>query len=242
MRHCVTARLGLTAWLAVLLSCIAVASPATAQAGWDGSLDDPVLHFRGLTLFPKWSGVLQRFEAEQRLCESGECPSRGWGALLNGLRGLDRDALIRTVDRRVNSLPYKPDPVAWHRADYWATPSEFLQTGGDCEDFAVTKYLALRAAGLPAEALRILIVWDRSRGLHHAVVLVREAGATLVLDNLSRRIREWPAADYDPIYSLNEYGGWLYASTLSFGQESATSVGPDNDAGRFRQSMQENRK
>jgi predicted transglutaminase-like cysteine proteinase len=239
----VTARLRPTAWLALLLSCIAAASPAPAQAGWDGSLGEPGLHFRGLTLFPKWSGVLQRFEAERRLCQTGDCSSGGWAALLDGLRGLDRDALIRSVERQVNRLPYVPDPVAWRRTDYWATPSEFLRAGGDCEDFAVTKYLALRTAGVPAEAMRVMVVWDRSRSLHHAVLLVRERGATLVLDNLAEEIREWSAAgSYEPIYSLNENGWWLYASALPSGQGSATGVGPDNDAGPLPQGMQEIRK
>ncbi len=222
--------------MALLLAGLAALQPGSARA----ELADAGVRFSGLWLFPKWEATLRRFEAQNRLCGEHACEDSAWNRLLAGLRGLDRDALIRAVERRVNALPYVTDRQAWRQADYWATPFEFLDAGGDCEDFAVTKYLALRSAGIAAESMRIAVVWDRSRQLHHAVLLVDDDGETLVLDNLAPRVRSWAEArSYVPIYSINETRWWLHQPVPIGGRATLPSLGLGNGATRAEQGVEE---
>jgi predicted transglutaminase-like cysteine proteinase len=235
-----------TRWMgsmALLLSGLAAVLPAAGRAEDGVSVGKIDVHFVGLASFPKWTATLQRFDAQLRRCGDGACDGGRWAALLEGLRGLERDALIRAVDRRVNAVRYVPDEVAWRRPDYWATPFEFLEAGGDCEDYAMAKYFALRALGVAAGAMRIAIVWDHTRRLHHAVLLVHEGGATMVLDNLSPRIRRWTGIrNYVPIYSINETGWWLHQAIGEGGAPTLPSLGLDIDAGQASQRVEEIRR
>ena len=46
------------------------------------------------------------------------------------------------------NLRYQTDIQLWKQNDYWATPLETLGRGfGDCEDYAIAKYISLRALG-----------------------------------------------------------------------------------------------
>jgi hypothetical protein len=54
---------------------------------------------------------------------------------------------------------------------------------GDCEDYAIAKYVALMEAGIAAANLRVVIVHDLVVGASHAIVAVYIDGAWLTLDN-----------------------------------------------------------
>jgi predicted transglutaminase-like cysteine proteinase len=61
-------------------------------------------------------------------------------------------------------------------ADFWSAPLATLRAGvGDCEDYAVLKYVALREAGIAPDDLRFLIVYYPRRRTNHAVVAVHLA-------------------------------------------------------------------
>ena len=53
-------------------------------------------------------------------------------------------------------------------ADFWASPLQTL--GGDCEDYAIVKYVVLRELGITAHDPRLIIVQDQKRETGHAVV------------------------------------------------------------------------
>jgi predicted transglutaminase-like cysteine proteinase len=55
---------------------------------------------------------------------------------------------------------------------------------GDCEDYAIAKFVALQEAGVSADDLRIVILQDDIRKEYHAVVAARLDGNWLMLDNL----------------------------------------------------------
>ncbi len=123
------------------------------------------------------------------------------------LRGVEARRQLAEVNRTVNRVRYRDDRNNWGRPDYWAAPQEFLARGGDCEDFAIAKYLALRALGYGAEDLRLLILFDSRRAMAHAVLAVVLNGQVLVLDNLRAAIL--PLGDlthYRVRYSVNERG------------------------------------
>ena len=70
--------------------------------------------------------------------------------------------------------------------DYWQSPVETLARGkGDCEDFAIAKYVSLRMLGMKPEQLRVSVV-TLPNVEPHAVLFVFAEGETdpWVMDNL----------------------------------------------------------
>jgi predicted transglutaminase-like cysteine proteinase len=56
----------------------------------------------------------------------------------------------------------------------WSTPLErFTTRRGDCEDYAIAKYVALKLAGVDDEDLRLIIVRDLVVSEKHAIVATR---------------------------------------------------------------------
>lgn len=52
--------------------------------------------------------------------------------------------------------PYQSDSSTWGTSEFWMFASETLALGsGDCEDIAILRYVAARAAGIPQAMLRI---------------------------------------------------------------------------------------
>ena len=173
---------------------------------------------RGLALivaakaaFPKWRAMLARFNQELADCSPDHCRIEEWQQLVFSLQGHNALAQLKLVNAAINRHRYVDDWANWDLADYWETPLQFLDRSGDCEDFAIAKYLALRAAGMPADAMRIVIVRDHARQRMHAVLAVYVRGRALILDSLYDAIVEADAIDhYEPIYSINERGWWLH--------------------------------
>jgi predicted transglutaminase-like cysteine proteinase len=116
--------------------------------------------------------------------------------------------LLAAVNRLANEIPAEADEQHWQRADYWATPAEFVASGaGDCEDFAFAKYFALRAAGVAAGQLRFVYVKALAAGrIENHLVLAyyeRPDAEPMILDNLEDRVlpaRERP--DLVPVFSF----------------------------------------
>lgn len=162
------------------------------------------------TDFPKWRGMLARSARE--LSDPAGADARTWDSFVARLRGGDRPAQLRAVNAAVNAFPYVTDAANWGMADFWETPIEFLQRAGDCEDFAVAKYMALRALGVAVEDMRVAVVDDRQLGVTHAVLLVATTdGGYDVLDNLTDDVLPAAAVPfYHPIYAINEQGWWDY--------------------------------
>jgi predicted transglutaminase-like cysteine proteinase len=130
---------------------------------------------------------------------------------------------LELVNDFMNRTPFVSDLQHWGKEDYWATPVEFLSTnGGDCEDFSIAKYFALRSLGVPDEKLRItyvkeIVVYNEA----HMVLAYFPApdAEPLVLDNINKTIR--PAStrtDLVPVYSFNGSGLWLAKDQTGRGQ------------------------
>lgn len=167
-------------------------------------------------LVPAWQRVLQRAAADDALCRKN-CGSKAWRQLIVALRQLPHEAQIAAVQQRLNRVPYRDDLANWHAVDYWATPDEFLRKGGDCEDYAIAKYFALRSAGWPAADLRVMLSHRRGESVGHAYLILRDHGDWLVLDN--RQMQPYrPAAAIDGLwagYSLNEQGLWIHRNAAA---------------------------
>ena len=180
--------------------------------GWDEK------RFDSITPFTKWRGTLDRYFKERKL-EDGPCTSslfnschlQDWKKFVDGLKGRQPMAQLDAVNRYMNRAPYITDPVNYGVPDYWATPKQFFVKDGDCEDYAITKYLSLRALGWPVEKMRIVVLQDENLRVAHAVLVVYHQGRTYVLDNqIDQVVTDDRIAHYRPIYSINEQAWWLH--------------------------------
>jgi len=194
--------------------------PASArQAGGGESLfGSHEVRSTRMSLFPKWQGALARYFDESRLpdapCTStvfNRCHLREWKRFLHGLRGERPAAQIKLVNEFMNRHRYVIDPRNYGVPDYWATPRQFLTLDGDCEDYAIAKYLSLRALGFDPVKMRIVVLQDLNLGAAHAVLVVYHGGRALVLDNQIKTVIDHAAIHhYRPIYSINEQAWWLH--------------------------------
>jgi len=127
------------------------------------------------------------------------------------------DRQLEMVNRFFNRAEFVDDIDHWGEEDYWATPVELLSTnGGDCEDFAIAKYLTLKAMGLPDEQMRVVYVKSLELDQAHMILAwYQTPGAEpLILDNLIDEIK--PASQrpgLEPVYSFNGKGLWRNKST-----------------------------
>ena len=174
--------------------------------------------FRGnFNALPKWKRVLSKAPEQVRAlnsCVSAKgCPpgSASWQRIIKQAKGQAPMEQLRLVNNFFNKWPYRLDQDAYGTSDWWATPHEFLKISGDCEDYAIIKYFALRELGYSQDELRIVVVKDRIRGIAHAILAVFLQGEAYVLDNVSNTIfPHTKFKHYTPQYSLNEQYRWSH--------------------------------
>ena len=124
-------------------------------------------------------------------------------------------------------LTFKEDAVTWGLPDYWASPLESLEKrAGDCEDYAIAKYFALAASGVPTMKLRMVYVRARLQGqslAHMVLAYYPQPGAEpLILDNLRPEVL--PASlrtDLTPVFSFNTEGLWQGVGAVEAGDPMA---------------------
>jgi predicted transglutaminase-like cysteine proteinase len=206
--------------LALLGAWLAATPSASAQPNLFGTTE-----FRApsLAALPQWQRTLRQIETERstyRRCADpeGDCPSRGalaWQAMMRDQAGRDRLAQLEAVNRFLNDWRYRDDAENYGRRDYWASPLEFLRRSGDCEDYAITKYVTLRELGFTAEELRLVVVHDAQRDLAHAVLAVYLDDQVYILDNLTAApLPQDQRAQYVPYYSINETTRWAHVKPV----------------------------
>ena len=93
--------------------------------------------------------------------------------------------LIRT-NLYVNKILPKHDKKG---DNSWSTPKEFLTNGyGDCEDYAITKYVTLLELDIDIKKLFLSVVKVKGSTSLHMVLLYKNGTNILVLDNLSWKV------------------------------------------------------
>ena len=163
--------------------------------------------------FKNWTGVLARFQRDLQNPQ-GNQQLMMLRSKLSKYKSMSLKDKVVAVNTLLNARPYVEDTRNYGKTDYWATPVEFLQRGGDCEDYAIAKYASLRALGVPADQMRVAIVLDKQLGIHHAILIVYDQNRkAYVLDNQSRTVRDLSTVTrYKPIYSINQQSWWLHKS------------------------------
>ncbi len=140
-----------------------------------------------------------------------------WRALIKELQGRPVQVQLARVNDFFNQLGFLDDLVVWRQEDYWATPIEFLGVGrGDCEEFALAKYLTLRELGVPDDQMRLHYVKYVPYDQFHMVLswVPEPRQMPVILDNIDKTIV--PAVsrrDLIPIYSFNGSNLWTSTAT-----------------------------
>ena len=142
----------------------------------------------------KWADLQSRIQSEQETlaaCRAGatNCPAaaRRFLQIVELGRQHEGRARLAAINRSVNfSIKPVSDWAQYGVDDFWSAPLVTLSAGaGDCEDYAVVKYVALREAGIAPDDLRLLIVYYPRRRTNHVVVAVHLGEEWLILDNLT---------------------------------------------------------
>lgn len=170
-----------------------------------------------ITPFVKWTGMLARYahdrEVFQDECDNHklDCEMVEWMNFLEELRGQSDTKILRAVNAKMNKIPYVLDIVNWGMEDYWETPLEFFIKYGDCEDYAISKFLSLRLLGFSNDRMRLVVLQDLNLGIPHAILVVENNGKSYALDNFfAEPVLTSKIHHYQPIYSINEVAWWRH--------------------------------
>lgn len=173
-----------------------------------------------LASFTNWTGMLARFHRSESLgagmCATagnggGHCEWDEWQQIIARLKNLPPQQQLDQVNDIMNRHRYIIDRVNWGVEDYWQTVFEFLRKNGDCEDYAIAKYLTLRALGWPVDRLRIVILRDTKLNLNHAILAAYTDKGIYIGDNqITGLVKAENIHHYRAIYSINENGWWLH--------------------------------
>lgn len=158
--------------------------------------------------------------ATKRYGNSGAANVIAWRELLTTSSGQSEATKLKRVNEFFNQkIQFGDDIKIWGTLDYWATPLEVLgRKAGDCEDFAIAKYVTLKLMGVPSSKMRLNYVRARIGGPQsqivqaHMVLSYYQApeDEPLILDNLISDIR--PASrrpDLTTVFGFNAEGLWV---------------------------------
>ncbi len=195
----------------------ALAVPVTARAFPTNLFGYRQQSQPGVAAFPQWLRALERQLRDD--LRDGDCSERRinrchmtqWLAFLARIRPLSAQQQLREINRYANEKDYVLDIDNYGVEDYWAIPREFLGNGGDCEDYAITKYFSLRWLGYAGDDLRVVVVQDTNLRVPHAVLAVGRGDDILILDNqVGEVLPHGRVVHYAPVYSINERGWWIH--------------------------------
>ena len=158
--------------------------------------------------------------ATKRYGNAGAANVIAWRELLTSSSGQSEATKLKRVNEFFNQkILFGDDIKIWGTPDYWATPLEVLgRREGDCEDFAIAKYVTLKLLGVPSSKMRLNYVKARLGGPQsqivqaHMVLSYYQAPEEepLILDNLISDIR--PASrrpDLTTVFGFNAEGLWV---------------------------------
>jgi predicted transglutaminase-like cysteine proteinase len=173
------------------------------------------------TLLEKWLDVERKLDDERvqlALCDGDRdrCVSPAalqFLAIVDDAKAREGRARLGEINRAIN-LAIRPmsDLAQYGAVDVWSSPLVTFATGaGDCEDYAIAKFAALRHAGIAPDDLRIVIMRDTIRGEDHAVAAARLDGHWLMLDNRRMAmVEDIHVRNYRPTFVIDQYGIMQY--------------------------------
>ena len=182
MRGIISIAPGVVAIGAVLLGFTIDVRAALPHDPFGG--DSVLLHEDNNGVAATWRDELARIAIDQETVKAcnGDALSDCHAALkliaiVEEARGYYGRAKLGHINRAINLL-LRPTPGAW------LSPLDVLRLGtGDCKDYALAKYFALRQAGVEPDRLRLVIVHNKRHAQDHMVVAAYQDSGWLILDN-----------------------------------------------------------
>lgn len=205
-------------WLVICLAVLASLGDGPANAASARLFGTTETRSNNFKPFKKWTAAVERTlrEAAGRpgSCQEtslNACHYKAWMEYLDELRGLDPMEQVRKVNHYMNRQRYITDPKNWGKKDYWASPGEFLNRRGDCEDYAIAKYVSLKRLGFTDEQVRLIAVKDLNLKVGHAILGVWMNDTIYILDNQVKPVTEHTRIrHYQPVFSINETAWWRH--------------------------------
>ena len=169
----------------------------------------------------KWLNVERELDDERvqlALCDGDRdrCVSPAalrFLAIVDHARAREGRARLGEINRAIN-LAIRPmsDLAQYGAIDVWSSPLvTFANGAGDCEDYAIAKFVALRLAGFSSGDLRIVIMRDTVHGEDHAVAAARLDGHWLMLDNRHMAmVEDAYVRNYRPLFAIDQHDVMQY--------------------------------
>ncbi len=205
-------------WFLILVPALVIPPLGRARADAPGLFGTSEKESSNMSLFTNWNQAVAR-AVEEKSKLAGTCDDKKMNAchykvLLDFTEKIrDKDDLfkIKNVNDFMNRAKYVTDQINYNAPDYWASPGQFIEKQGDCEDYAIAKYIALKLAGFPADKMRVVAVQDLNLKVGHAVLAVYVDGKALILDNQIKQVVDSSSVKhYQPVFSINEKAWWRH--------------------------------
>lgn len=144
----------------------------------------------------------------------GGAAARDWPEMMRRFMAIRPEARLGTVNEWINGFSYRKDPAD----DPWDVPTELLARGaGDCEDFSLAKFFALRELGVAPGARQVrlgyVLLATPDGWRPHMVVLVspsqEDQANPLVLDYPSSTMERLSTRqDIRVVFQFDELNIW----------------------------------
>ena len=146
-------------------------------------------------------------EAQKKYGDTARNRFEAYNNKLAQLKNSPITTKLEEINTFFNEVPYAQDITVWGKNDYWATPLEFLGNDkGDCEDYVIAKYFALRSLNVKSEQLFFSYVKSkRFKGAHMVLSYFETPNSIpLILDNTNFKVFSADKrTDLIPIYNFN---------------------------------------
>jgi predicted transglutaminase-like cysteine proteinase len=172
-----------------------------------------------------WASALEEHNAQKPslyACATDQSACRGrlrtFNQAVDKAAALTPDEQIELVNFYINASRYRNDRAKrlydehGHKAglarNSWKTLYDFLLKGGDCEDYATSKYFMLRELGFDANDLRVVVAYERQARGYHAVLAVRRPDESIWLLDSDNSVKKRSHGGYRYVYAMNEHSVW----------------------------------
>lgn len=208
-----------------LLAAGMMPSPAAGQATVQAKpsfFNTVEVESDNLKPFTKWTEALGKYDKENALVQKQGCDAQQftschyvqWRKFLGTLVGKDKLTQATEVNAYMNKAKYIDDDTNWGQKDYWESPGEFMAKFGDCEDYAIAKFLSLQLLGFDPQSIRVVAVKDLNLKVGHAVLAVFIDGKVYILDNqISQVVEAKSIRHYQPVFSINQTRWWTHRAS-----------------------------
>ena len=143
-----------------------------------------------------------------------------WLNLTRQASTMDAMSRLRAVNAFFNKFPASTNQENFGDKDRWPSMEDFFnRRAGDRKAYALSKYFALRALGVPDDKLRIVLAHLPERKAPHAVLAVATDKGVFILDNDVQPLdlilpQEKFNARFIPLLMFNEKGRWIFRQNM----------------------------